>query len=157
MADRGGRQIFERFVAALAKGDFVELEDLLHPEYVEYFPQSGERLRGFAAFRAMLERFPGGLRADVGLAGAKPVVLGDEERWVLTPGYTVVPLAGPGTYTGTVRVRYPDDSIWHVVALFELRDGRIWKRTTYFAPEFEPPEWRRDLVDVLPRDSGSDE
>jgi hypothetical protein len=34
----------------------------------------------------------------------------------------------------------------------EIRDGRIYRGETYFAPEFEPPEWRRDFVEIVPRE-----
>jgi hypothetical protein len=30
---------------------------------------------------------------------------------------------------------------------------RIFRRTTYFAPEFEPPEWRGHLIERIPRRS----
>jgi hypothetical protein len=42
--------------------------------------------------------------------------------------------------------------MWHVVSIVEVRDGRIVGSETYFAPEFEPPEWRRDIVEIVPRD-----
>ena len=74
-------------------------------------------------------------------------LIGDEERWAVTPGYTVLPLAGGGSYTAFTRTRYPDGSIWYVINIFRLRDGRIWRATTYFAPEFPAPEWRAHLVE----------
>lgn len=145
------RAFFDRFVDAMNTLDFEALEQLIHPDYVGYYPQSGERFRGFAAFRAQLERYPGGLRTDQADM-PEPKVIGDDERWVITPGYTVVPLAGPEVYTTITRARYPDGSRWWVVAVIELKDGRMIRGETYFAPEFEPPEWRRDLVEIVPRD-----
>lgn len=145
------RDWFSRFTSAMNNLDFQELEQLVHPDYVGDYPQSGERFRGFAAFRAQLERYPGGL-----LSGAtderRARVVGDDERWVITPGYTVLPLAGPERYTTIVRTRYPDGSMWHVVSIVQLRDGRITASETYFAPEFERPEWRRDMTEIIPSD-----
>ena len=77
--------------------------------------------------------------------------MGDDERWVITPGYTVLPLAGPERYTTISRAKYPDGSWWWVVSVVELKGERIVSAETYFAPEFEPPEWRRELVDKGPR------
>lgn len=144
------RQLFTEFVTAMNTLDFDALEKLVHPDYVNDYPQSGERFRGFAAFRAQLERYPGGL-----LLGASDpedaVLLGDDERWVITPGYTVLPLAGPERYTTVVQTMYPDGSTWYVIAIVQIHDGMIVSATTYFAPEFEPPEWRRDIVEIVPK------
>ena len=150
MPPRTARQWFTEFVAAMNTLDFAELEKLVDPEFVGDYPQSGERCRGFAAFRAQIERYPGGLPASAADMREAQVV-GDDERWVITPGYTVLPLAGPERYTTVVRTRYPDGSEWYIVAIVELRDGRMIRSTTYFAPEFEPPEWRRDIVEIVPR------
>jgi hypothetical protein len=38
-----------------------------------------------------------------------------------------------------------------VISFFRVRDGRISRRTTYFAPEFEPPEWRAGFTELIPR------
>jgi hypothetical protein len=40
-----------------------------------------------------------------------------------------------------------------MVSLLELRDGLITKATTFFAPFFEPPEWRREWIEVVGRPS----
>jgi hypothetical protein len=42
-----------------------------------------------------------------------------------------------------LRVHYPDGSLWWVLNLYELRDGRIGRARVFFAPEFEAPDWRR--------------
>jgi len=47
-----------------------------------------ERFRGFAAFRFQLEQYPGGLPA-ARYEDSSSKVLGDEERWAISPGYTV--------------------------------------------------------------------
>lgn len=145
------RELFKRLVVAMNSKDYETLRELVHPEYVGDFPQSGERTRGFEAFKAQIERYPGGTPASEP-AAADTQVYGDAERWAITPGYTVVPLAGPEVYTAVSRATYPDGSRWHIVSIVELRDDRIYRNETYFAPEFEPPEWRRDMVEIVPRD-----
>ena len=144
-------EFFRRYIRAIAELDFAKLETMIHPDYVGIYPQSGERFRGFSAFRAQLENYPGGLPA-ARFDDPTTKILGDEERWAITPGYTVLPLAGPERYTTVTRAPYPDGSRWWVVSILTLKDDKIIHAETYFAPEFEPPEWRRDIVEIIPRD-----
>ena len=136
---------------AIAERDFATLEAMVHPDIVTDYPQSGERFRGFGAMRAQLERYPGGVPSADEMPRAAKIV-GGEERWAISPGYTVLPLAGPERYTTISRAKYPDASLWWVISIVELRDGRVYHADTYFAPDFEPPEWRRDIAERVPRD-----
>jgi ketosteroid isomerase-like protein len=145
------QDFFKRYIRAIAERDFATLEPMFHPDYVGEYPQSGERFRGFASFRAQLEQYPGGTPASPA-DDPHTRVLGDEERWAITPGYTVLPLAGPERYTTVSRAPYPDGSRWWVVSILTLRDEKIVHAETYWAPEFEPPEWRKDMVEIVPRD-----
>jgi hypothetical protein len=145
------QDFFKRYIRAVALRDFATLEQMIHPEYVGEYPQSGERFRGFASFRAQLEHYEQG-SAAAEADDPRTKVLGDEERWAMTPGYTVLPLAGPERYTTVSRAVYPDGSHWWVVSILTLRDDRIVHAETYFAPEFDPPEWRKDIVEIIPRD-----
>jgi hypothetical protein len=36
-----------------------------------------------------------------------------------------------------------------VPKLVELKDGRIWRDTRYFAESFEAPEWRAHLIERM--------
>jgi hypothetical protein len=144
-------EFFKRYIEAIALLDFAALEAMIHPDYVGEYPQSGERFKGFASFRAQLEQYPGGLpatRPD----DPRTKVLGDEERWAISPGYTVLPLAGPERYTTVSRAPYPDGSHWWVVSILTLKDDKVAHAETYFAPEFEAPEWRKGITEVVPRD-----
>jgi hypothetical protein len=125
---------------------------MAHPDFTADYPQSGEHFRGFASFRAQLQNYPGGLPETAPADVAKAKVVGDEERWAITRGYTVLPLAGPERYTIVTRVPYPDGSRWWVVSIITLRDEKIFHTETYFAPEFEAPEWRRGLSEPMPHD-----
>ena len=142
---------FSRYVRAVADLDFETLEKMIHPDFIGFYPQSGERFRGWATFKAQLENYPGGLGGGR-LPNASAKVIGADEHWAISPGYTVLPLAGPERYTTIARALYPDGSKWWVVAVVELKDGKIYRVDTYFAPDFEPPEWRRDFVEIVPRD-----
>lgn len=144
-------EFFRRYIRAISDRDFAALEQMIHADYVLDYPQSGERFRGFAAFRAQLENYPGGLPAAPP-DDPRTKVLGEEERWAISPGYTVLPLAGPERYTTVSRAPYPDGSRWWVVSILTLKDDRVWHSETYFAPEFDPPEWRKGIVEIVPRD-----
>jgi hypothetical protein len=142
------RDVLKRFINFLGTNNFDELAKIIHPEFEGQYPQSRERIRGWAALRTQLERYPGGLPA--GRTEAENVMLlGDEERWVMTPGYTVLPLAGPDRYTAVVQTNYPDGSRWHIINIIELKDDLVYRTITYFAPEFERPEWRKDITELM--------
>lgn len=145
MSAPSAREVLQRWSKAMAANDFDAAAALLAPEYVGEWPQSGEILRGRDNVRAILGSYPGGIVQ--GEAEAK--IIGTDERWVMTPSFSLVRLEGSGeVYTTVVRVQYPDGSTWHVVSINEVRDGLIRKATTFFAPEFEPPEWRRQWVEL---------
>ena len=72
--------------------DVPALQAMLDPDFVIDYPQSGERLRGYEAFRKQVEDYPSGLPPDSLDTDRTEIVEGDE-RWALSPGYSVVPLA----------------------------------------------------------------
>ncbi len=150
MTGPSSREIFERWTRAMSAFDFDLLRELIHPDYVADWPQSGERIRGFDAFRAILESYPGG--AVMAMEGDSAQLMQHDERWLMTPGYTVVPLAGGDSISSTHRTRYPDGSVWYVISFFTLKDGKMWRATTFFAPEFPAPEWRAHLVERIAND-----
>ena len=145
------QDFFRRYTQAIAEMDFAALEGMVHPDYVGEYPQSGERFRGFAALKFQLEKYPGGLPA-ARFEDSTTKVLGDEERWAISPGYTVLPLTGPERFTTVTRAPYPDGSRWWVVSILTLKDDKVWRAETYFAPEFEPPEWRKGIVEIYQPD-----
>jgi hypothetical protein len=145
------QDFFKRYMRAIGEQDYAALESMIHAEYTADYPQSGERFRGFAAFRFQLEHYPGGL-ADQRYDDRASKVLGEEERWAISPGYTVLPLNGPDRFTTVSRAPYPDGSNWWVVSILTMKDDKIWHAETYWAPEFEPPEWRKGIAEIIPRD-----
>ena len=63
-------------------------------------------------------------------------------------GFPHIRVEGSGeVYTTVLRARYPDGSTWYVISINQVRNGLIASRTTYFAPEFDAPEWRRQWVE----------
>jgi SnoaL-like domain len=143
MAEFDPRALFERYAAAVNGGDYRILDEILHPDYEETWPQSGEHVRGIANMKAILENYPGGT-IERGLER----LVGGEDRWVITPSQTPLRIEGTGNvYTIVLRVRYPDGSSWYVVQVIEIKERKVWRVETYFAPLFAAPDWRAQWVD----------
>ena len=139
------RAIFEAFLRAVNRRDEAALDALVHPDYLETYPQSGEQTRGVENLRAIIAHYPGGYE-DKGLDR----VVGSEDRWVVSPAFTLLRIEGAGdTFTSVQQARYPDGSEWHVVSIGEIRDHRVWRVQTFFAPAFDPPAWRSSWVEVV--------
>ena len=141
MAQIDHREFITSLSGVLAAQDWSRLGEFLAEDASLEFPQSGERFEGLANIRAQFENYPGmdqAVAADLQLAD----VVGGSQ-YALTAAYTLIAIDGSGT-SGTflARVRYPDQSRWWIVNLYELRDGRLARWRMFFAPEFEPPEWR---------------
>lgn len=122
----------------ISQHDWERLPDILHEDAVFEYPQSGEVFRGLANIRAQFENYP---NMDPGTSELAEVI--GDETYALTPSYTVIRVEGSGLRgTAVIRIQYPDASYWWAINLFELRDGRIARSRSYFAPDFEAPDWR---------------
>jgi limonene-1,2-epoxide hydrolase len=128
MGGEAGR-IAEAFWEALARSDWEAAAAMLHDDYVEEWPQSGERIVGRDDALAINRNFPGGL-----------------------PSMQVRRLVSDGDLAVLeVSLTYADGSVWQGVSIMELRDGAIWKQTDYFAQSFEAPQWRAQWVTRMDR------
>lgn len=138
MTDVDHRQLLSEFARVVNDHDWPRLADYLHPDAVVEYPQSGERFRGVANIRAQFENYPG---LEPGSTELDEVIGGTV--YALTPTYTVITVDGSGSRgTAVIRVRYPDGSRWWALNLYEIRDGLLGRQRTFFAPEFEAPDWR---------------
>jgi SnoaL-like protein len=142
VATQDNRSTVERYAKALP-GDFATLAILRHPDFVEDWPQSGERIRGHANYQAIHENYPGGL------PDLKPRrIVGSEDRWVVSPSFTTLRIIGTGDiYVIHSAGAYAGGATVQAVAILELRDGKIAKQTTFFASAFEAPAWRARWVE----------
>jgi len=138
------RRIVERYMSAFPS-NFDVLAELRHPDYIEDWPQSGERIRGHDNYVKIHHGYPGGLPT-----AETRSIRGSEDRWMMSPSFTLVRINGTGdTYTVEGSLAYPDGGLTHLVAILELRDGRVIKVTHYFADPFEAPSWRADWVESI--------
>ena len=114
------------------------LGEVFHTEATLEFPQSGERFRGLANIRAQFENYPA---LAVGTTRLSELV--SDEHYALTPTYTVIRVEGAGERgTAILRTRYSDGTNWWVINIHEFREGLLTRVITYFAPDFEAPDWR---------------
>jgi hypothetical protein len=121
------REGVERLFGLTGEGLSPEAEyRLRHEDYVMEMPQSGERIRGRDAMRAMQKAFP--VPPSVTLRR----VVGFGQVWVVE---------GTNDYAGDV---------WHVVAILELgTDGSITRDTRYYTQKSEAPSWRAEWVEAI--------
>jgi len=148
VSEKSNREVVEQYVRAYVEEDLDTQDRLRHPDFVQEWPQSGERIRGLANARAIPEHYPGGLeggRID------KKALHGSEDRWVVTPVGTLLRITGSGdVYTALFTAIYPGDSRpWHIAAFIELRDGKIVKETAIFGAPFDAPAWRAQWVERM--------
>lgn len=143
MAPLSNEECVQQYGAAMAEFDLETLNRLRHPDWMTDWPQSGERVRGTGNFAEIIRHYPGGSpRTEV------TRIVGAEDRWVVTPGNTVLKVVGSGDFWWAEwRITYPNDEIYLAVTLIELRDGLVYRETTYWAAPFEAPEWRAPWVD----------
>jgi 3-hydroxymyristoyl/3-hydroxydecanoyl-(acyl carrier protein) dehydratase len=105
-------------------GDWETARGCLHEDFVQEWPQSGERIVGGDNAIAINQHFPGGLprmRFRRTLAGGDVAVL-------------------------EVELTYADGGRYLGVSVIELRDGKVVKETDYFAQPFQAPQWRAQWV-----------
>ncbi len=122
-----GRHIAEALWKALAAGDWDAAATYLHDDYVQEWPQSGERIVGRDNMLAINKSFPGGL-----------------------PRMSFRRISGEGDLVVLeTELRYADGSVYRGVSIIELRDGRIARETDYFAEPFVAPQWRAQWVERM--------
>ena len=132
------RRLFEGFSSVLNRHAWDRLGQYFEADAVMVYPQSQERFSGLANIQAQYELYPN-LGTD--MTEVEDVVGGT--TYALTPMYTIVGIEGTGDRgTAVIRVRYPNETRWWAILLYELRDGRMSRARVFFAPEFEAPEWR---------------
>jgi hypothetical protein len=127
MGEQDGRQVAEKLWKALQAGDWDTAGGYLHDDFVQEWPQSGERIVGRDNAIAIERSFPGGLptmRFRRTLAGGDLAVL-------------------------EVELTYADGDRYFGVSVIELRDGKVVKETDYYAQPFQAPEWRAQWVERM--------
>jgi hypothetical protein len=124
--DQMDEQEVGRFLSELLPKLSPEDEyEIRHEDYVMEMPQSGERIRGREKMREFQEAYP------------KPPTM-RLRRVIVREQLWVVEIISD--YGGR---------IYHPVLIIELRDGKIFRDTRYYAEPFEAPEWRARWVEPM--------
>ncbi len=142
------RQIVERLAQCMRDQDLEGMAELLHPEVVVEYPQSGEVFRGKDNYLAMLSNYPQGLpdADNVEIRGDKPQVQVSTPIPFSIPTITVT--GGGDTFILEGEAGpYPDGIVYKFVSIGKLQDGKLVRETSYFAAPFDPPEWRRPFAE----------
>ena len=126
MDEQEARRFLEEQVSDLSAEEEYRIR---HEDYVMQMPQSGERIRGRQNMRAFQEAFP---------SNANPPSI--RIRRVLVRD---------GLWVAEGVNDYGDGKVFDVVAVFELKDGKIWRDTRYYAEPFEAPDWRAQWVERM--------
>jgi hypothetical protein len=116
-----------RFLAELMSGLGADSGyELRHEDFVMEMPQSGERIRG----RERMREFQAAFGQATPAMRLRRVVVRD------------------GLWVAEVVSDYGGRR-FHYVSVVELKDGKMWRDTRYFAEPFEAPEWRAHLVERM--------
>ena len=142
MARLTNEECVQQYAAASAEHDLAALAALRHPEWMVFWPQSGELVQGSRDWSEIIANYPGGApKTEI------TRIVGAQDQWVVTAGNTVLKVAGSGDFWWCEwRVTYPNGDVYLVVDLLELRDGLVHRETVYWAAPFEAPEWRAPWV-----------
>jgi hypothetical protein len=142
------REIGQRFARAMNALDKAALASCVTDDFVSEWPQSQERIRGLDNFFSMIANYPGASEGRIGNDPDSVLAHPLDAVKLVAPSYTLVTVeGGGGAGTFTLRISYPDGSVWWAVNLYRLREGRIAHNVTYFCPEFPAPEWRAQWVE----------
>ena len=119
------RSLEQMFTTLSAEKEYA----LRHEDYAMEMPQSGERIRGPENMRAFQRAFatesnPPSIRV---------------RRVLVREGLWVVEGAND----------YGEVGVYNVVLIVELKDGKWWRDTRYYAEPFEAPEWRAQWVERI--------
>ena len=130
----GDRQaMMQETEAAMKAGDFAAFTKLVQnyatDDFVEDWPQSGERLTREATLR-LAEHYPE-------MSGTSPKMTYKR----MLGGGDVFVVEGTIDYGDGVPVSY--------VGIGEMRGDKVFRMTEYFANPFEAPAWRADFVERM--------
>ncbi len=126
MTEQENRELVEQYIRCIHEGNTEELLNLIHDDFVEQYPQSGEQIRGKDNFQKFYENFEG----LPNIEGYNLHMCGD--LCVLE-----------------MLLNYPDGDIYNACEIVQFQDGKIANIKAYFAEPFEAPEWRSEWVEMM--------
>ena len=126
MPEQQNRDALERRCEAFERHDIDAFIDLLDDNYVEEYPQSGERIRGKDNRRKIPENYPGGLPSLI------------DHTYKMSGNLAVI----------ETTLEYEGNRMY-VCEIVEFEDGKMKRARGYFGEPFEAPEWRAQWVEGM--------
>jgi hypothetical protein len=120
------RETAVAFWEALARREFDSASRALHREFVEDWPQPGERIVGVTNWLRMVNEHP-----------TFPAI---QHRRTI---------GGDDVWMSECRFDYGDGTPWSICAVQEFRDGKIVRITEVFGAPFDAADWRTDIVERI--------
>ena len=116
----------DRYWRTVGTADWEGATAVMHDDFVEEWPQSGERIRGGANWLSMITAHP------------TPPAINAMRTW-----------GGGDLWVTHAEFDYMRDGSppWQVLAVLECRDGKIARLTQVFGAPFEAAEWRSEWVE----------
>ena len=136
----------------MAELDFETLGELRHPEYVCFYPQSGERFIGHDKWVAAHVDYESRFGSDQHVEAIK----GGRQRATVRSAPSVLPFSSTPIIqvsdTGDLVIiegsgRWPDGKVYYFVQILEYENGLVRNETEYFAEPFDAPEWRAEFTE----------
>jgi ketosteroid isomerase-like protein len=125
MSEQENREVVDRYWRIVGAADWEDATALMHDEFVEEWPQSGERVRGASNWLSMINAHP------------TPPAIKAVRTW-----------GGGDLWVTHAEFDYARDSQpMQILAVLECRDGKIAHITQVFGAPFEASEWRAEWVE----------
>src|SRR5438309_9881301 len=118
MGEEENRKVIEKAQKSMEAGDYRGLEDLMHEDVVQEWPQSGERIRGKQNIKAINDAYPG---------------MPDAKLRRITLGGDVV--------VAEMLLNYGGKTV-HGCSIIEMKDGRAARRTNHLPTTSRDPNGR---------------
>ena len=126
MSEQQNRDTLERYRQAFfERQDIDVIADLMHDDYVEEYPQSGERIRGKDNARAVYESYSG-----------LPTLI--DYSYKISGDLAVIELS----------FDYDSNRV-HECQIVDFEGGKIKRTRSYFGEPFEVPQWRAQWVERM--------
>ena len=119
------RETIRRFFSAIQAGDGQVLQEVLRPDALTRWPQSGERMTDAMSCIRVYENYPGG-----------------------PPSFSISRISGSGQVWVAELVSTYGDERWYTVSVIEFEGVQIAGMTDYFGPSLPAPEWRSAFVEL---------
>jgi hypothetical protein len=127
MSEADNRRAIDRFVKGVNAGNVAVMDELFADDTLVVYPQSGEVIRGKANLVSIYA-------VATGLPKIAPYRTTSAGEIVVTEA--ILDYGGGDTY--------------NTIFVFEFRDGKIARHTSYWSKPFPAPEWRARWVTIEP-------